>query len=199
MAMGHPLSSSAILYKCRNLLAAAWKVIKGWLPAAGVKKIKFVAKATVGEFVRAEDRLTEWGGDFAYDPSKFDPGPGPAAPAEINGNVEDAKSAAEDTVSLASTICAPAPVDNNAGGLLRLGPSANDIVFDKNGYGDLVARSETQNRIGCFILTVVERQVTSITESIQRSHRINPTHMYTYVQRFRVREGLSCVIGPFGQ
>ena len=154
-------------------------MIKGWLPAAGVKKIKFVAKATVGEFVRAEDRLTEWGGDFAYDPSKFDPGPGPAAPAEINGNVEDAKSAAEDTVSLASTIMA-SPPDNNAGGLLRLGPSANDIVFDKNGYGDLVARSETQNRIGCFILTVVERQVTSITESIQRNHRINPKHMYTY-------------------
>ena len=115
-------------------------MIKGWLPAAGVKKIKFVAKATVGEFVRAEDRLTEWGGDFVYE-NRFDPGPGPAAPAEINGNVEDAKSAAaEDTVSLASTICAPAQADNNAGGLLRLGPSANDIVFDKNGYGDLVAR-----------------------------------------------------------
>ena len=118
-------------------------MIKGWLPAAGVKKIKFVAKATVGEFVRAEDRLTEWGGDFVYE-NKFDPGPGPAAPAEINGNVEDAKSVAEDTVSLASTICAPGPAaagaDNNAGGLLRLGPSANDIVFDKNGYGDLVAR-----------------------------------------------------------
>ena len=140
MAMGHLLSSSAILYKCRNLLAAAWKVIKGWLPAAGVKKIKFVAKATVGEFVRAEDRLTEWGGDFVGDFTKFDPGLGPAAPSEINGNVEDAKSA-EDTVSLASTICAPGvAADNNAGGLLRLGPSANDIVFDKNGYGDLVAR-----------------------------------------------------------
>jgi len=141
-----PFSLNYILvYEMPWVLNAAWKVIKGWLPAAGVKKIKFVAKATVGEFVRAEDRLTEWGGDFAYDPSKFDPGPGPAAPAEINGNVEDAKSAAaEDTVSLASTIMA-SPPDNNAGGLLRLGPSANDIVFDKNGYGDLVARLTIAN------------------------------------------------------
>merc|ERR1719188_583883 len=37
------------------------------------------------------------------------------------------------------------PADNNAGGLLRLGPSANDIVFDKNGYGDLVARLTIAN------------------------------------------------------
>ena len=114
-------------------------MIKGWLPAAGVKKIKFVAKATIGEFVRAEDRLTEWGGDFAFDASRFDPGPGPTT-AEINGNVEEAKPA-PDTVSLASAgLPARTITDDNSGGLLKLGPSANDVVFDRNGYGDLVAR-----------------------------------------------------------
>ena len=49
-------------------------MIKGWLPAAGVKKINFVSKETIGEFVRAEDRLTEWGGEFVYE-NQFDPGP----------------------------------------------------------------------------------------------------------------------------
>lgn len=110
-------------------------MIKGWLPAAGVKKIKFVAKATVGEFVRAEDRLAEWGGEFVLE-NRFDPGPGPTA--EINGNVEEAKSA--DTVSLASVASPAGAAIDNAGGLLKLSPSANDVVFDRNGYGDLVAR-----------------------------------------------------------
>ena len=37
--------------------------VKGWLPAAGVKKIKFVSKSNIGEFVREEDRLKEENGD----------------------------------------------------------------------------------------------------------------------------------------
>ena len=121
------------------LSAAAWKVIKGWLPAAGVKKIKFVAKATVGEFVRPEDRLTEWGGQFVYE-NRFDPGPPAEAEAtstEINGNVEDTKSVASFAAGPATSA---AGGFDNAGGLLKLGPSANEVVFDRNGYGDLVAR-----------------------------------------------------------
>ena len=62
-------------------------MIKGWLPAADVKKIKFVAKASIGEFVRAEDSLKEWGGEFVHE-NRFDPGP-EATTATTEINVED--------------------------------------------------------------------------------------------------------------
>jgi hypothetical protein len=38
-------------------IAAAWKIIKGWLPAAGVKKIRFLTKATMGEYVDDQNRF----------------------------------------------------------------------------------------------------------------------------------------------
>jgi len=137
-----PFSLNYILvYEMPWVLNAAWKVIKGWLPAAGVKKIKFVAKASIGEFVRAEDRLKEWGGEFVHE-NRFDPGPEATTTAtEINGNVEDAKSVSNGS----PTSAGPAPAFDNAGGLLKLGPSANEVVFDRNGYGDLVARLTIAN------------------------------------------------------
>ena len=50
----------------RNLIyyfiAAAFKIIKGWLPAAAVKKIKFLTKSNMGEYLTEENRLEEWGG-----------------------------------------------------------------------------------------------------------------------------------------
>ena len=37
--------------------AAAWKVIKAWLPAAAVKKIKFLTKSNMGEYIDEDNRL----------------------------------------------------------------------------------------------------------------------------------------------
>ncbi len=51
------------------LISAAWKVIKGWLPAAGVRKIKFVNKDTMGDYVQEEGRLASWGGKIGYSSS----------------------------------------------------------------------------------------------------------------------------------
>ena len=36
---------------------AAWKVIKAWLPAAAVKKIKFLTKSNMGEYITDDNRL----------------------------------------------------------------------------------------------------------------------------------------------
>ena len=51
------------------LLIAAWKIIKAWLPAGAVKKIKFVNKNTVDEFVPYDQKFVHWGGedDWAYE------------------------------------------------------------------------------------------------------------------------------------
>ena len=45
-----------------RLVLAAFKVIKGWLPPAAVKKIKFLTKTNMNEYVTDDNRLEEWGG-----------------------------------------------------------------------------------------------------------------------------------------
>jgi len=44
------------------LLTAAWKVIKGWLPPAGVKMIKFLSKSNLSEYIPEDQQLAVWGG-----------------------------------------------------------------------------------------------------------------------------------------
>ena len=57
-------------------IAAAFKIIKSWLPEAGVRKIKVVNKQTVGDYVQEESRPVEWGGhdtwEFEWVPGQFD-------------------------------------------------------------------------------------------------------------------------------
>ena len=45
------------------LFKAAWKIIKSWLPAAGVKKIKFLTKSNLAEYIPKEQQLVVWGGE----------------------------------------------------------------------------------------------------------------------------------------
>ena len=45
-------------------LSAAWKIIKSWLPAAGVKKIKFLTKTNLIEYIPEDQQLAIWGGNF---------------------------------------------------------------------------------------------------------------------------------------
>ncbi len=45
-----------------GIISAAWKIIKTWLPAGAVKKIKFLSKANVGEYVEEDQRPAQWGG-----------------------------------------------------------------------------------------------------------------------------------------
>jgi hypothetical protein len=46
------------------LLSAAWKIIKTWLPAGAVKKIKFLTKNNIGEYVAEDQRPPAWAGKF---------------------------------------------------------------------------------------------------------------------------------------
>ena len=41
-------------------------MIKGWLPPAAVKKIKFLTKSNMGEYLTEENRLEEWGGSDSW-------------------------------------------------------------------------------------------------------------------------------------
>lgn len=49
------------------MLNAAWKIIKSWLPAAGVKKIKFLTKSNLAEYIPEDQQLVIWGGKDAWE------------------------------------------------------------------------------------------------------------------------------------
>lgn len=51
--------SVIVTLKC---VSAAWKIIKGWLPAPAVKKIKFVNKSSISDYVSPDQQLFAWGG-----------------------------------------------------------------------------------------------------------------------------------------
>lgn len=48
------------------VLNAAFKIIKSWLPAKAIPKIKFTTKSTLKEFVDPNDALKCWGGNSDY-------------------------------------------------------------------------------------------------------------------------------------
>lgn len=55
-----------IIFEMPWVLNAAFKIIKSWLPAKAIPKIKFVNKSTLKEFVDANDALKCWGGNNDY-------------------------------------------------------------------------------------------------------------------------------------
>jgi hypothetical protein len=139
-----PYSLNYILvFEMPWVLNAAWKVIKGWLPAQGVKKIKFLTKATMGEYVQEDCRMIEWGGEEEYD-CAFEPGYDTWNNNDLNQtpSMKVEVAAAENNGSAAMS-GSPIPF-NNEGGILKLSPG-NEVVFDKNSYGDLVAKLTIAN------------------------------------------------------
>jgi hypothetical protein len=50
------------------LIVAAFKIIKSWLPAKAVQKIKFVNKTNLKDFVEPDQALKCWGGldDYTF-------------------------------------------------------------------------------------------------------------------------------------
>ena len=69
---------------------AAWKIIKAWLPAGAVKKIKFVNKNTVDEYVKPDQKLSAWGGEDSWEyefvEEEIKAELEPADKIEMNGN-----------------------------------------------------------------------------------------------------------------
>ncbi|XP_032679586.1 motile sperm domain-containing protein 2-like isoform X2 [Odontomachus brunneus] len=55
-----------IIFDMPWVLNAAFKIIKSWLPAKAIPKIKFVNKSTLKEFVDSNDALKCWGGNNDY-------------------------------------------------------------------------------------------------------------------------------------
>lgn len=55
-----------LIFEMPWVLNAAFKIIKSWLPAKAVQKIKFINKQSLKEYVDPKNILTGWGGDDDY-------------------------------------------------------------------------------------------------------------------------------------
>uniref|UniRef100_A0A8D9A013 Motile sperm domain-containing protein 2 n=1 Tax=Cacopsylla melanoneura TaxID=428564 RepID=A0A8D9A013_9HEMI len=63
-----------LIFEMPWVMNATFKLIKSWLPAKAVEKIKFVNKSSLKDFVLAKHALTSWGGEdnyvFVYEPEE---------------------------------------------------------------------------------------------------------------------------------
>lgn len=72
-------------------MAAAWKVVKSWMPGKSADLVKFVGKSDLKDFVPVEQQLLEWGGPIKYQ-FVFEPEFLPASGSVVtNGQFDDAR------------------------------------------------------------------------------------------------------------
>jgi len=149
-----------LVFEMPWVLNAAFKIIKAWLPPAAVKKIKFLTKSNMGEYVTDENRLEEWGGS--------DPWTYHWEPEELVNGVKDAtfEDARDEVRKKTVTFASPSPVmaqspsqdslgsalSQTSGGqaassqqdILRLSPG-QEVLFSTTAAGDLAAKIQIQN------------------------------------------------------
>ena len=102
------MMSSIFLYYFLFSYIAAWKIIKAWLPAAGVRKIKFVNKNTVDEYVIPDQKLVAWGGNDSWEYEFVE------EQVRENGHTMDSMSSEEDTAVVDTNHDVETPVEAQA-------------------------------------------------------------------------------------
>jgi len=146
-----------LVFEMPWVLNAAWKIIKAWLPASGVKLIKFLTKSNIGEYIDESNALEAWGGsdtwiyssdlELASTPPSTPLNPNPPTTL-LNGNTDDISRKKSVTFaevnpspseeSLASLTMTP-PKSSSTESILRLVPG-DEVLFSPSPNGDLVSR-----------------------------------------------------------
>ena len=64
----HSLLPQNVCFACyhNDRISAAFKIIKSWLPARAVQKIKFINRNSIKEYVNSNKMLPNWGGEDDY-------------------------------------------------------------------------------------------------------------------------------------
>jgi len=154
-----------LVFEMPWVLNAAWKVIKAWLPAAAVKKIKFLTKSNMGEYITDDNRLEAWGGsdpwEYEWEPERLHPDPAAAQHTTVNGAGDDSQLPPYDdgrkktvTFANAERDVRPSPsLDSFTSysssssanpDILKLNPS-QEVIFSGGGSGELVAKVQLTN------------------------------------------------------
>jgi len=150
-----------LVFEMPWVLNAAFKIIKGWLPAAAVKKIKFLTKSNMGEYLTEENRLEEWGGgdpwQYQWEHEGVENGAKEVAFEDARDEIRKktvtfanpspamVQSASQD--SLGSALSQSSGGTNNNNGqldILRLSPG-QEVVFSTTSAGDLAGKVQIQN------------------------------------------------------
>jgi len=154
-----------LVFEMPWVLNAAWKIIKAWLPAAGVKLIKFLTKSNLSEYVDEQNALEAWGGSdpWVYDcetemslaasPPSYDHVTAPSSLPLTNGLADDNR---KKSVTFAEVNLSPSeeslfsltshgsPSKQSADAILRLVPN-EEVVFSASPAGDLVAKVQVES------------------------------------------------------
>jgi len=146
-----------LVFEMPWVLNAAFKIIKAWLPPPAVKKIKFLTKSNMSEYVDDENRLEAWGGLDTWE-YKWEP----ESSALANGHKEEAR---KKTVTFAGSNLVVSPSAESLGSavssssgmggsgqpggqdLLRLSP-AQEVMFSSSPMGDLTGKVTLYNNSG---------------------------------------------------
>lgn len=149
-----------LVYEMPWVLNAAFKIIKGWLPPAAVKKIKFLTKSNMGEYLTEENRLEEWGGtdswQYHWESEFISNGTKEVAFEELRDENKKktvtfaspspaiVQSPSQD--SIGSTLSHSNVLNNNSSQpeILRLTPG-QEVVFSTTPAGDLAGKIQIQN------------------------------------------------------
>lgn len=150
-----------LVFEMPWVLNAAFKIIKAWLPPAAVKKIKFLTKSNMSEYVDDENRLEAWGGQDSWE-YKWEP------ENKLSNGVEARKK----TVTFAGSALAPSNSADSLGSALSSGSSGpaasgqpgpqqgpqgtdllrltppQEVVFSPSQLGDLTGKVTLSNTSG---------------------------------------------------
>lgn len=182
-----------LVFEMPWVLNAAWKVIKAWLPAAAVKKIKFLTKSNMNEYIDESNRLECWGGsdpwEYTFEPEVRQPIPevvSSSGAALVNGSQHEVfdesvrLSSSEEalrkkTVTFAEVRSSPSVDSFNSSyssssappDIIRLNPS-QEVIFSSSPNGDLWAKVQLTN--------ICERKVGfKIKTTSPEKYRVRPS------------------------
>jgi len=114
------------------VLNAAWKIIRAWLPAGAVKKIKFVNKNTVDEYVHPEQKLLAWGGSDPWEYEFIEERTTNPEPDEvetnINGNGNEISTSEEEEVLRQEVM--PTDVVENSSTSLSMASTTSSMLVE---------------------------------------------------------------------
>lgn len=139
--------NNILIFEMPWILNAAFKVIKAWLPAKGVAKLKFVSKSNLKEFVSPDQALSSWGGQdsyvFQFVPESAD---------SLNGRYDDSKKKVHFADGSPITPNSPSGFGDmkseegfsNSASLLHITPS-DHILFTQDGSSDLSGSAKITN------------------------------------------------------
>ncbi|XP_020287427.1 motile sperm domain-containing protein 2-like [Pseudomyrmex gracilis] len=131
-----------IIFDMPWVLNAAFKIIKSWLPAKAIPKIKFVNKSTVKEYVDPNDALKCWGGNNDY-VFKFVPMAQTNGDDTLNGKFDNKKVHFAETSPFTEQSPTSFGDQTNEEQLLAIDP-AEVITFNKDG-NDIVGTIALKN------------------------------------------------------